>query len=400
MRLIYPDPNWVPDTTPSALQILQNVDAFGQLGIDITLVTPKSTNGLSEANILGRSLPPSVTKKTLPDLRRRWFFPSSSNKPFYFQATRWISKQDRSALLVRNLKMAEYLLRSGSSQPIFFETHELFAQTFREQHEPINRDEKKKLSALMLREEFVYRSCKGIIALTKHLADDVRRHYGVSTPFHIAPDGFDAELAAGSSNPEKAGSLPQLLYLGSLHPWKGVDKLVRVMRFINGANLRIAGGVPERISQLRSLARELGVDKRIEFLGPIDPVKRFDIIAAADVCLLPSSDTSIGARFTSPLKLFEYMAMGKPIVASDLPAMREVLTNNENALLVEYGDEEKFAAAINLLLSNSELLLSLGRNAKALSNRYTWKARAEGILGFMQQWAPDQKTASKSSSPQ
>ena len=84
------------------------------------------------------------------------------------------------------------------------------------------------------------------------------------------------------------------------------------------------------------------------------------------------------------------MAMGKPIVASNLPAMRDVLTDNENALLVDYGDEEKFGSAINLLLSDPELRLRVGANAKLLSRRYAWKVRAQGILDFMRQVAPTQ----------
>ena len=286
--------------------------------------------------------------------------------------------------------MAEHLLNSGVQQPLFFEAHEVFAQTFREDKTSTSKADKSKLLALAAREAFVYRNCKGVIALTQHLADDICHHYGIDTPIHIAPDGFDAELAANSTHPTKANSLPQLLYLGSLHPWKGVDMLVRVMRYVKGATLRIVGGVPERIAELSSLAKSFGVEQQIEFLGPVDPVKRFDVIAAADIFFLPSSDTSIGARFTSPLKLFEYMAMGKPIVTSNLPAMREVLTNNENALLVDYGDEEKFASTINLLLSNPELCLRLGTNATASSLRYTWKTRAQSILGFMRQWSPTQ----------
>ena len=389
MRLIYPDPNWVPDTTPSALQILQNVDAFGQLGVNVCLLTPKSRNGLLPDKVLGRPLPASITTKTISDLRRRWFFPSSSNKPFYLLATRWISQQRNCVLLVRNLKMAEYLLRAGVRQPLFFETHEVFAQTFREEKKPMSRTDENKLLALTAREAFVYRNCKGMIALTQLLADDIHSHYDIKTPIHVAPDGFDAELSARSAKPI-ANSLPVLLYLGSLHPWKGVDMLVRVMQYVKTAQLRIVGGVPARIAQLSSLAKSLRVDHRIAFLGPVDPIKRFDIIAAADICLLPSSDTSIGSRFTSPLKLFEYLAMGKPIVTSNLPAIREILTNGENALLVEFGDEEKFGSAINLLLSNPELRLRVGTNAKALSRRYTWKVRAQGILDFMRQVAPTQ----------
>lgn len=384
MRLIYPDPNQVPDRTPSALQILQNVDAFGQLGVKVSLLTPRSSSDIAPSAILGRTLPQSVTILALPDLRRRWFFPTASNKPFYFLASRRIRHERHCVLLVRNLRMAEYLLKSGITHPLFFETHEIFAQTYREDHLYANSATSRKLSALAAREDFVYRHSRGLITITQTLAEDVRRHYGVDTPILVAPDGVDEELAARSPQ-SPPNAIPVLLYLGSLHPWKGVEILIRAMQYVTGAILRIVGGVATRIAELRLLAKQLGVDGRVEFMGPIHPIKRFEVIAGADVCLLPSSESSIGSRFTSPLKLFEYLAMGKPVVASDLPALREILQHNVTALLTKAGDERKFADSINLLLVDPDLRARLGMSAKELSRRYTWKARVEGILGFIRQ---------------
>jgi glycosyltransferase involved in cell wall biosynthesis len=384
MRLIYPDPNPIPDRTPSALQILQNVDALGQLGVDVTLLTPQSRTKLTPSEVLGRSLPPNVTMLSTPDLRRRWFFPTASNKPFYFMAGRQIRRERGCVLLVRNLRMAEYLLKNGIKHPLFFETHEIFAQTYREEHPLPNKAARRKLTVLAAREAFVYRNSCGLIAITQGLADDVRKYYRVDVPTLVAADGVD-EILAGQALRHAANATPVLLYLGSLHPWKGVDVLVRAMQFVTGAILRIAGGVAARIDELRTLAKQLNVDSRVEFMGPIDPIARFNVIAGADICLLPSSDTSIGARFTSPLKLFEYLAMGKAIVASDLPALREILRHNETALLTAVGDAQKFADSINLLLANQELRERLGTNAKEQSRRYTWQARTKEILGFIQQ---------------
>lgn len=384
MRLIYPDPNCVPDRTPSALQILQNVDALGHLGVKVSLLTPRSRTALTPNDVLGRSLPPSVTILSTPDLRRRWFFPTSSNKPFYFLAERQIRRERNCVLLVRNLRMAEYLLKTGVTHPLFFETHEIFAQTYREEHSHLNAAARRKLTVLSAREDFVYRHSQGLIAITQSLADDVRKYYQVDTPTLVAPDGVDEELAAKAPQ-YPPNAVPVLLYLGSLHPWKGVEILIRTMQYVTGAILKIAGGIATRIAELRSLAEQLNVDGRVEFMGPIDPIKRFEVIAAADICLLPSSDSSIGSRFTSPLKLFEYLAMSKPIVASDLPALREILQHNETALLTAVGDERKFAESINLLLADPGLRARLGANAKEISRRYSWQARAKGILGFIQQ---------------
>ncbi len=176
------------------------------------------------------------------------------------------------------------------------------------------------------------------------------------------------------------------MYLGSLHPWKGVENLIRAMPEIQGAQLWIAGGSEMRIAELQRLARDLGCTEKIEFLGSVPPIKRFETIDQADICLLPLSQTSIGSRYTSPLKLFEYMAMGKPIIVSDLPAIREVLAPEETALLVEPENPSAIAAAVNRLMEDVALATRLGTQARALAwAAYSWTARAQRMAGFIQQ---------------
>ena len=76
---------------------------------------------------------------------------------------------------------------------------------------------------------------------------------------------------------------------------------------------------------------------RVTFTGLIEPPQVRERLARANVLVLPNPASAISSRFTSPLKLFEYMAAGRPIVASDLPALREVLSPDENAVLVTPG---------------------------------------------------------------
>lgn len=382
MHLTYLDPHPIPDTRPATLQILHTVDALGSAGVKVDLVTPLPSNGLTPADLLGRALSPNVTLKYVADFRNRWWFPSSSNKPFYWLAKRFLSNAATDALLVRNLKFAERLLKVRGLPPLFFETHEIFAQSYRENHPHPSRRERRKIAALEAIESDVYRHSAGIIAITQCLVEDIRDHYNVHTPATVAPDGVDLHLAQAAEIRVSKGT-PTLLYLGSLHPWKGVDILIHAMKHVSGAVLNVVGGTEHRIAELKHLAQREHVTEKVVFLGSVPPIRRFDIIAGSDICLLPLTQTSIGSRYTSPLKLFEYMSMAKPIVTADLPSIREVLTHGQNAMLAEAGNPDSFARAINALLQDERLRNKLGTEAEKLAENYSWEARAHTILDFI-----------------
>jgi glycosyltransferase involved in cell wall biosynthesis len=376
MRLAYLDPHPVPDVIPAALQILYTVDALGEIGVDVTLVVPEPRTGLAPHEVLGRPLSPRVTIRYLPDPRRRWWFPIASNQPFYFMAARLLRRLGADVALVRNLKMAEYLLERATSVPLLFETHELFAQTYREEHARRSALEERKLRALVAREALVYGRSAALLALTEPLLEDIRSAYAVPSVTAIVPDGVDlaqaAPPAAQAQNP-----VPLLLYLGSLHPWKGVETLVRAMKHVSQpAQLVVVGGTDERIAQLRALAEAEGVGGRTQFAGRVPPGRRFEWIHRADVCLLPLSETSIGSRYTSPLKLFEYMAAGKPIIVSDLASTRSVLRHRESAVMVQPGDPKALGQAVDMLLADAQLRRRIATEARKLADKYSWTSRA------------------------
>src|SRR5690606_28470778 len=98
---------------------------------------------------------------------------------------------------------------------------------------------------------------------------------------------------------------------------------------------------------------------------------------------LPNRRTHISDRYTSPLKLFEYMAAGRPIVASDLHALREVLRHDENALLVAPDSPAALAEALRRLIDGRELSRRLAQRARQDAAEYGWDTRAlrlEGVL--------------------
>ena len=186
---------------------------------------------------------------------------------------------------------------------------------------------------------------------------------------------------------EKRKSAGKIIYTGQLYPWKGVDTLVRAMTHVNAeGKLHVVGGFSfeKDIERIKRLAEEAGVGERIvfhEFVPPADVPK---FLADAMVGVIPLPDNVTTRTFTCPLKLFEYMAAGVPIVASRLPTIEEIVSDNKEALLYTCGDERDLAEKINMLLGDPALAEKLSRGARSAAGGYSWQKRAEKIRAFIE----------------
>jgi glycosyltransferase involved in cell wall biosynthesis len=133
------------------------------------------------------------------------------------------------------------------------------------------------------------------------------------------------------------------------------------------------------LERLRTLVDQLDCTSRVTFTGRVAPVDVAPLLKQADVLTLPNPASAISTAFTSPLKLFEYMAAGRPIVASDLPSIREILSDNRNALLVEPGNPQALTAAVRRLKEDPALGARIARQALDDVQQYTWERRAERL---------------------
>ena len=303
---------------------------------------------------------------------------------------RAFGKTRADVIMTRDLGVASALLTIPSSMraPVVFESHGYapdVAEALPELVTTAQKPSSSKLKRLAEREANVWRRAEGYVTITNALADELGRRFGRRDRLAVIPDGTRVPDTPPGSLPQD----PLVAYAGHLYAWKGVDVLLRALATVREARGVIVGGREEEpdLGRLRSLAVELGIQDRVTFAGLVPPGEVHHRLCDARILVLPNPASAISTHFTSPLKLFEYMAARRPIVASDLPAIREVLTHRENALLVAPGEADSLAAAIRILLDDSELAQTLADNAYRDAAKYTWRQRAERLELLLSQVA-------------
>lgn len=177
-----------------------------------------------------------------------------------------------------------------------------------------------------------------------------------------------------------------VLYAGHLYGWKGADTILETAKLLGGKQdifFVVVGGGAEEQKGFAAKMKEEGISHML-LVGHKLKKEIPQYLQSADILLLPNSAKSEeSVKYTSPIKMFEYMASGVPIIASDLPSLREVL-NEKNALLTSPDNPNAFAEAIEKLLNNANLSALIARNAKDDVQKYTWDEYAKKILEFIQ----------------
>jgi glycosyltransferase involved in cell wall biosynthesis len=220
------------------------------------------------------------------------------------------------------------------------------------------------------------------------LATNLWKGKELSSRFGVAPEklivernGVDIERFGSLERTaaRRALSLPQearlVVYTGHLYSWKGADVLARAARHVPEAQFYFVGGTKADVALYTG---EFGSDPNVRFLGhrPHEEMPLWQ--AAADVLALPNTaKEEISARYTSPMKLFEYLASGRPIVATDLASIREVLPE-EAGLYVAPDDPEAMAAGIRRALSEDGV--KRGAAGRLAAQEHSWEKRASRIM--------------------
>ena len=223
-----------------------------------------------------------------------------------------------------------------------------------------------------------------IIAITYGIADKLKS-LGVSEDkIIVAPDGvdlskfktMDKQLARQLLNLDANKII--ILYTGQLFEWKGIDTLIEAaVGLPNNIEVVIVGG-GERLKELKNRAE--AIKSPCRFIGQVKHNEIPDYLGSADIIAIPNSaKTEISRRYTSPLKLFEAMAAKRPIIASNLLSIREIL-DEKSAILIEPDNAGALQDSILRLADDPILQTTLANNAYQKVQGYSWQARAKFIL--------------------
>lgn len=258
-------------------------------------------------------------------------------------------------------------------------------RVFLEIHEPLN---KSRMLTVLSKLIMKSKNFKGLITNCSALEDVTVRDFPVTKDKIIAiQNGADALGQVEPISLQKKG-MAQIGYCGQLYKGKGVEIIYEIAPLFPECVFHIVGGLKEDIEYWK---RQLENIQNVIFHGFVEPQLVPNYLQAFDILLAPYQYVVHGfnatnnlSQWTSPMKVFDYMSVGKPIIASDLPFMTEILEHEVDALLCPPEDIHLWKESLSLLLNNTEYAARLGNAAKVkFTKEYTWPKRTENLMNFI-----------------
>lgn len=370
MRISYVAGTALPSRVASAVNVMGMCRALAAAGHEVTLYA-RGRRGDEAAVFAAFGMEPLFDLVLLGPPR----LPLGKNLLYPALVAREMRARPTPELIYGRHAYAMGLVAPLVAAPVAYEVHAL----------PLRRARRLAESWLLRQPRFAL-----LVAISNALAEDYAAAMPAlgGRPVLVAHDGADPApdplpaLPPGPW-PGRPGA-PQLGYVGHLYPGKGMETVAALAEALPECELHAIGGTERDLASWRGrLAGRANLHLHGHVPHALVPglLARFDLLLAPPAPRVSSSAGRDIGRWMSPLKVFEYMAAGKPILASDIPALREILRDGETALLLSPGDTAAWAAAARGLLADRERAAALGAAARAeLLSTLTWDARAARIL--------------------
>ena len=329
----------MPSEKAHGIQLAKMCEAFLLSGADLELVLPnRKESRESLKDFYGLKI--EIPLKRLPILNLGFVISSIS---FMFSYLFYLRGKKDAVLHTIDMDNFSFLLMPLCGFLYFSEIHDAKPRSFAYR--------------------FFFRWISGIITINNQIRKKLVENFGGKNII-VQPNGIDLEMFSGKISKDDARKKLDLpldkkvaVYVGREISWKGMDILAKAQELLPPETIRIVNDRPYSEVPLW--------------------------MKAADVCLvLGTKKHEYSYRYTSPMKLFEYMAAGRPILAADTPANREILSENE-AYFYEPDNARDLADKIKYLLTNPQDLELKVDNASKKVENYTWANRAQKILEFM-----------------
>lgn len=238
----------------------------------------------------------------------------------------------------------------------------------------------------LLVERSYIRKADAVFTVSDGIADKLVELYGVPRPTVV----HNASDPAGSSMrrslriaPDRSAAEAVILHQGQMRKDRGCELLVDAMRDVENAILVFLGSGPLR-PELEKQASEAKISSRVRFVDPVPPSELLAYTSSADIGVTLLEDTCLNHYLALPNKLFEYLAANVPVIATDLPEIRNVVKTYDVGLLVQPGDRDDLVAALNQAILDKSLRERWRRNIPAALETFNWTAASEHFLHVYQ----------------
>tara|TARA_A100001391_G_scaffold204169_1_gene198796 strand:+ start:21526 stop:22689 length:1164 start_codon:yes stop_codon:yes gene_type:complete len=377
--VLYISPSVLPSRTANSVHVVHQCSGFSSAGADVTLVARRSVRDASQlSGEVEKAYGVSADALRLETFFRKGSRADSIVIALFALATVWPWKK-WDMILSRNL-YASYLIGVLFRRRLMFETHQV---------ETGIRGRLQR--ALMVRDNVV------TIVISYRLFEILAETHGCQPAHRLilhdaAPAGI-ARLESGEKRAELARLVPGFDldeyravcgYFGHLYQGRGIEIVAQMAASRPECAFLVFGGNDDDIVRCRETFKY----PNLHFAGFVSHAVAQAAMAACDVLVMPyQRSVLIGAegqdtaRWMSPMKMFEYMASGTPLISSDLPVLREVLSDGKNALLAPTDDIDAWCAQLDRLISQPEFAAQLAGCAhEEYLNEYNWLSRAQKIL--------------------
>jgi len=374
MKIVFAATAQVPSERANSIQVMKVCQALAQLDHEVTLLTPDTLQGKSQRE--WESL--AVHYGLATPFRIEWLpLPALTGRRGYMHKAAGRARQLQADLLYTRVAPAAVwglLYRL----PVILEMHEMPGGSF---------------GPLWYRLFLQLPGRKRLLPLTHSLCRMLDAVYSPHLPegqVVVAPSGVDLERFENLPDPEPARRqlglplLPTVVCTGHLYPGRGMGLYLQLAARMPQMNFLWVGGNPADVEIWREHASARGI-RNVTFTGFISNRELPLYQAAADVLVMPYQSSVAGssggdiARVFSPLKMFEYMATGRPILCSDLPALRETLTEDA-ARFVPVDDVDAWQAALEHILSDRDSSRQLAQAARVEAGHHSWLERSRRAL--------------------
>lgn len=370
MKLIYLANSRIPTEKAHGIQIMKTCEAFADQGAEVVLLIPRRLNSVKGSPFVYYGVKRNFTIKKLPTLDLIFADKLLSRFPFWLATVTFL--------------LAAKIYLVGKKYDILYFREQRAGRFFENYHLEIHRLPAKIKSG----HKKIWHQAKTLVTINNYLKEKLIDEGVKANKILVAPDGVDLakfDIALTKQEARVKLELPEdkkiVLYAGHLYAWKGADILAQTARKLGQDILTVfVGGLDEDVKKFQE---KYGDEENTLILGkkPHSQIPLY--LKAADVLVLPNSaKEEISKFYTSPMKLFEYMAAGRPIVASDLPSIREIL-NEENAVLVTPDDPQSLVSGINLVLGDETKAKEIASQAHEKAKLFTWRKRSGHIFEFI-----------------